>query len=457
MQLTIIILAAVSVLSLLCGSSAQASSSSTADLSSTEATDSPHSSSFPSTTTNSNCVTFDSEARVITITCSATDLTGVYDQLQDPDTLSRDNSSDKGWILNAGITIAQNAILYINSSDTAWLKILGDGETAYPILISGSLKIDSAKISSWNPNTNNYTSSLDSHRNGEDVHIGTPRPYIVVNDDATGTTDITNSELVALGYESGYGGGRTGLRYESGDGSQVVGNNIHDLYFGFYSKGVGGMKIENNHVHNNIHYGLDPHTGTHDMSIKNNTVHDNGSIGIICSLDCYNIVIEDNVVYNNTKMGIMFSRNMTDSIARNNDVSNEDRGIVVSESSDNEIYNNRVSDSGSGIEVDEDSSGNSIHDNTIVDIETPEDALGIEDGAESENTLFSNVIIDSKTGSNITLGQNPAMPSPPPDSGNGNNGDNEGGGEESGDGNEGGNGDTGEDDSGGSDDEESEE
>lgn len=210
--------------------------------------------------------------------------------------------------------MAQNAILYINSSDTSWLKILADGETAYPILISGSLKIDGAKISSWNPNTNNYTSSADSHRNGEDVHIGTPRPYIVVNNDATGTTDIVDSELVSLGYESGYGGGRTGLRYEGGDGSIVSGNNIHDLYFAFYSKGVSEMKVENNHIHDNIHYGLDPHTGTHDMSIKNNTVHDNGSIGIICSLDCYNIVIGDNKVYNNTKMGIMFSRNMSDSM-----------------------------------------------------------------------------------------------------------------------------------------------
>jgi parallel beta-helix repeat protein len=108
----------------------------------------------------------------------------------------------------------------------------------------------------------------------------------------------------------------------------------------------------------------------------------------------------------------MFSRNMTDSIARNNDVRNEDRGIVISESSNNEIYNNTVSDSGSGIEVDEDSSGNSIHNNTIVDIEAPEDALGIEEGAESENTLFSNQIIESKTGSNITRPESsPAFPS----------------------------------------------
>ena len=267
------------------------------------------------------------------------------------------------------------------------------------------MKIDSVKITSWNPNTNNYTSSIDSQRDGEDVQIGTPRPYIVVDSEATGTTDITNSEIAYLGYESGYGGGRTGLRFEAGDGSLIRGNNIHDLYFGFYSKGVGGIKIEDNHVHDNIHYGLDPHTGTHDMSIKNNRVHDNGGIGIICSLDCYNITIEDNVVYNNTKMGIMFSRHMTDSVARNNDVSNEDRGIVVGdESSDNEIYNNRISDSGSGIDVAKDSAGNSIHNNTIMDIANPEDALRIDEDS-GQNTFSSNVLMNSSSGSNVNLDQ----------------------------------------------------
>ncbi|MGH9952932.1 MAG: right-handed parallel beta-helix repeat-containing protein, partial [Nitrososphaeraceae archaeon] len=274
-----------------------------------------------------NCITFDPEERIVTITCKSASLSDVNNQLVNQDILRRDETVDKGWVLDAGITIAENATLHINSTDTSWLKIVADGgETAYPITVYGSLKIDSVKVTSWNPNSNNYTTSEDSDRNGDDVSIGTPRPYIVVAEDSTGTTDITNSEIAYLGYESGYGGGRTGLRYESGDGSIISGNNIHNLYFAFYSKGVGGMIIENNRIHNNIHYGLDPHTGTHDMSIKNNTVHDNGSIGIICSLDCYNIVIEDNKVYNNTKMGIMFSRNMFDSIARNNVVSSEDNG-----------------------------------------------------------------------------------------------------------------------------------
>jgi parallel beta helix pectate lyase-like protein len=57
----------------------------------------------------------------------------------------------------------------------------------------------------------------------------------------------------------------------------------------YKAHGVGNIVIENNEIHDNRQYGLDPHTGTHDMVIRNNTVHDNGSIGIICSLNCYNI------------------------------------------------------------------------------------------------------------------------------------------------------------------------
>jgi hypothetical protein len=92
-----------------------------------------------------------------------------------------------------------------------------------------SLKINSVKITSWNPYANNYALTDDSDRNGKDTTIGTPRPYITVEVGATGTTDIINSEIAYLGYEGGYGAGRTGLRYEGGDGSIIKGNNIHDI------------------------------------------------------------------------------------------------------------------------------------------------------------------------------------------------------------------------------------
>ena len=86
-------------------------------------------------------------------------------------------------------------------------------------------------------------------------------------------------------------------------------------------------------------------------------------------------------------------------------IANEDRGIVVSESNNNEIYNNTVSDSSSGIDLDKDSFENIVHDNSIVKIDDPEDALGVEDGAGERNTLFSNFLLDSKNGSKIDLDQ----------------------------------------------------
>jgi poly(beta-D-mannuronate) C5 epimerase len=346
-----------------------------------------------------SCISYDPEENMITSTCRSANLTDIYTVIVDQNVLSNEGDddvhgdSDNVWQLNAGVAISQNAMLYINSTDTSWLKILADGETAHHILVSGSLKIDSVKVTSWNPNTSNFTTSQDSGRNGRDVSIGTPRPYIVVEDDASGTMDITNSELAYLGYESGYGGGRTGLRYEAGDDSVIKGNEIYNLYFGLYTRGVGGMTIENNHIHDNIQYGLDPHTGTHDMIIRNNTIHDNGSSGVICSLDCYNIIIEDNKIYSNTKNGIMFSRNMFDSIARNNLISNEDNGIVISESHNNEVYNNIVSDSGIGIDIDEDSFDNVVYNNTIINIPEPSEALYLRDEASEQNTLHSNVLL----------------------------------------------------------------
>src|SRR5215211_8388799 len=328
------------------------------------------SSATSSSTPSSSCITYNPEEKVITITCKSSTLTDINNQLKDPDILHKETTNGV-WLLNAGIIIEQGATLYINSTDTSWLKINADGHTAYSILVSGSLKIDSVKVTSWNPNTNDYALTNDSDRNGRDVQIGTPRPYIRIEEEATGTTDITNSELAYLGYEGGYGAGRTGLRYEGGDGSIVKGNNIHNMWFGFYSKGVGGIVIEDNHIHHDGHYGIDPHTGTHDMIIRNNTVHDHGATGIICSKDCFNITIEGNQVYNNDNAdegrGIAFSQNMYKSVARNNYVYNQNSCIDIgSGSHDNEIYNNRLSNCKvAPISISEEAFDNKIYQNIV--------------------------------------------------------------------------------------------
>src|SRR5689334_1256874 len=346
---------------------------------------------------SSSCINYDPSARLITVTCTSANLTDVYNSLNDPNILGierqRESSSSSGnlWLLNANLTISQGSTFYINPTDTAWLKIISDGTAAYGIDVHGSLKVDSVKITSWDPETNYYAVTNGTripNINGYEVHVGASRPFIKIEKDATGTTDITNSEVAYLGYEGGVGAAVTGLTYLGGDGSVLRHNNLHDLYFGFYSSGVGGMIIENNHIYNNSKYGLDPHTGTHDMIIRSNVVNDNGGIGIICSLDCYNITIENNEVYNNVEPGIMFSRNMYNSIARNNYVHNEGIAIFVSQSHNNEIYNNTISDSTNAIYVRYHSSNNSIHDNTMIN-----STNGIHaDGTGAGNAFYSNKI-----------------------------------------------------------------
>jgi mannuronan 5-epimerase len=347
------------------------------------------------------CITYNSKERLITVTCHSAGLADIANKLKDSAILKKEFTSSGDvaadvWLLNAGLVIEKGATFYINSTDTKWLKIIAadgkkDGE-AYPIQVFGSLKVDSVKITSWNPKTNDYALTPDSERNGVKTHVGTPRPYIRVEEGATGTTDITNSEIAYLGYEGGLGAGRTGLRYTAGgDGSIIRNNDIHHLWFGFYSKGVGGLIIENNHIHDNGYYGLDPHTGTHDVIIRNNTVHDNGSIGIICSLNCYHISIEDNKVYNNTRTGIMFSRNMHNSIARNNIVGNAEKCISVSESHNNKIYNNSVSACDIGITLTGKSSKNNmIYNNTIAN-----SIENIDVEKKAGNKLYSNEVINT--------------------------------------------------------------
>ena len=114
--------------------------------------------------------------------------------------------NDGVWLLNAGIVIEQGASLYINSTDTSWLKIVAprdtettvtgedeDGEEnhiakANGIEVLGSLKIDSIKMTSWDVSTNSYALN-EGKRNLKgteyEVQLGSPRPFISVEGEAT--------------------------------------------------------------------------------------------------------------------------------------------------------------------------------------------------------------------------------------------------------------------------------
>ena len=114
-------------------------------------------------------------------------------------------------------------------------------------------------------------------------------------------------------------------------------------------------------------------------------------------MDCHDVIFEENEVYNNAGSGLMFSRATHDSIIRNNVIYNQYGSaypISISESQNNEIYGNTISNSTTGISVhnplqlDEDgmSSGNRIYNNTFDGVQNAMRTV-----ASSNNTFSSNV------------------------------------------------------------------
>jgi parallel beta-helix repeat protein len=349
------------------------------------------------------------------------------------------NTDDKVWILRAGIIVKENASLIIDSNDTKWLKIVpvatkqlaksayntteirnepnvsnnstdttlknventknddnvyivskNNGDNPNGIHVFGSLKIDSVKITSWDPEDNNVIKFQRGKRLGEEhtkskYDTAEPRPFIRVSAQATGTTNITNSEIAYLGYSCSR---CSGLSYYGGTGSVIKGNDIHHLLKGYYSNGMGHMVIEDNRFYDNYLYGIDPHTGSHDIIIRNNIVHDNNASGIICSKDCYGILIEGNKVFDNGGVGrgIAFSINTSHSIARNNEVYDQNRCIAFNRGSNfNEVYDNKVSQCRTAISL-ANTSENQIHDN---DIAHSENGIVLKD---INNSIYNNTI-----------------------------------------------------------------
>ncbi len=271
-----------------------------------------------------------------------------------------------------------------------------NGNNPNGIHVRGSLTIDSVKITSWDPEKNDVIGFAYGKRPGEehtksDYDTAERRAFIRVSKEATGTTNITNSELGYLGYSCSR---CSGLSYYGGEGSIIQGNDIHHLLKGYYSKSMGSMLIADNKFHDNYLYGIDPHTGSHDMSIVRNTVYNNNASGIICSKHCYNLLIEGNRVYNNSGVGrgIAFSINTTNSVARDNHVSDQVRCISFNRNSNfNEIYNNTVSDCINGFYL-SNTTHNNIHDNIVNNVTH---AFVMKD---VNNTINRNKIDDAEAG-----------------------------------------------------------
>lgn len=330
---------------------------------------------------NSFCVNYDNRTMTINICGGKMDMTALHSIINNSTILNQ--TSPKNWFLNANILIAKGATLFVNSTDTDWLKINSTAGTAYSISTKGNLLIDNTKISSWN-----FTNKSDTLLNSK----AQPRGYLVVPWDGTGHMNITNSNLSYLGYD---GGTNTwGISYYAGDGSIISNNSFSFNYRGFHaSDDASNIMLVNNTINNSYQHGILAHINSTNLQIYNNAIHNNANHGVFCSELCKNILMKNNSVYNNTGNGIFLNRLTVGSEIENNTIyHNGDSGIRVSNSSRNVIANNTIEGNSFGVIITQSSYNNSIHHNMIKG----SDLNGIYLYENSnDNTFKNNTIIES--------------------------------------------------------------
>jgi mannuronan 5-epimerase len=352
------------------------------------------------------CIDYDAAENTINIDCDYASFEDVIRTINFQSVLEK-LEEDGEYLLKANLRVADGGTFEMNSNaddNLQYLKIAGENG----IIVHGRILINGVKITSWDTSSNDVVQ--------QDSEGSVRRGYIQF--DASEGSEIVNSEFAYLGYnEHGkrgfdlHGEGTSRFGYGPSRDMVIKDSKFHHMWRAFYSTGAYNITIDGNEFHHNLNYAVDPHSGTHDMNITNNWVHHN-PIGIICSVNCTNILIEGNNVENNIRAGIFFSRNMSDSIARNNQIYNATSGIIVSESSNNQIYDNTVEAATSeGILLfnpseppyDGLTEDNLVYNNTIISSATGISTTRSHDNI-LENTLFSNI-----TSSEYLLTQNSSI------------------------------------------------
>jgi mannuronan 5-epimerase len=318
------------------------------------------------------CIAYDQSESTITISCNAS-FQDVVQTINDPDIV--ENLGNGEYILKANLDVADGVSFSMTSNQDGglqYLKLAGENG----IIVHGTILVNGVTITSWDTEEDDVIE--------QDMNGTIRRGYIQFA--ASEGSQIINSEF---GYLGDVEPGRRGFDL-FGEGPshdmEIRGSKFHDMWFAFYSNGAYNITVDGNEYYNNIKYALDPHTTTHDMIITNNWLHDN-PIGVICSDRCWNILIEGNLIQDTTNAAIFFSRNMTDSIARNNHVINARTGVLLSESQNNQIYNNTV----------EGATSNGIR------LLNPDIA---DDGVTEGNIVYNNAISDSRDGVSASRSQN---------------------------------------------------
>ena len=123
------------------------------------------------------CIDYIALNTTIRLNCGSATLSDIYDYLKKYklgkggyDGVLEKEAANGIWLLRSNLVISNNSSLTINATDTSWLKIYSDGKQAYSIKAYGNMNIDSVKITSWDPEENDY------RKEGIDIETGRKWP-----------------------------------------------------------------------------------------------------------------------------------------------------------------------------------------------------------------------------------------------------------------------------------------
>jgi parallel beta-helix repeat protein len=208
------------------------------------------------------------------------------------------------WRLNTNLSIGANLTLRLTPDTVSWLKLRSDSSPLTDTIdtssfarlygINARILISGTKVTSWDTIASTFDTTP---KNG--------RAFVLVEDAAR--MDIFNSEIAYLGSPAG--GGSYGISWRderkvadafvAGVTGDVINNDIHHNYYGFFTYAASGMIIRRNTFRDSDSYGFDPHDFSHGFLVEDNQALNNGNHGFIISRGCHNFVFRRNKSYNN--------------------------------------------------------------------------------------------------------------------------------------------------------------
>lgn len=241
--------------------------------------------------------------------------------------------------LRRPILIQPGGMLIVDGEQTRELRLSTD-RGAF-VANAGTLFVLGAKVTSWDEK-NSRPSEI------EDAEAF--RPYI--SSYIRSQTYLADSTFEHLGYHAptAYGlslssqpernRGEPSSDWPTG---HIVGNVFRGMYYGFYSYEARDVAIIGNTYEDSIRYGIDPHDRSTRLIIAKNIAKGTRERhGIIGSREVSDSFIFSNESFGNTGSGIMLDRQCTGNVVAENHVYDNGQGIAIYESADNLITNNWV-------------------------------------------------------------------------------------------------------------------